>query len=180
MTQARLLFNGKYLNLCERDGWEYAERTTPGGAVIICCVNADDEVVLVEQYRKPIECRTIEMPAGLVGDLDDSETVELAARRELLEETGHTAESIRFLMRGPSSAGMSTETMSFVRATGLQRVGPGGGDASEDIRVHLVARTECARWLEARRAEGYSIDPKLYAGLYFLSFDPDGTPVKQD
>jgi ADP-ribose pyrophosphatase len=54
------------------------------------------------------------------------------------------------------------------------QVGAGGGDASEDILVHRVPRAHCAAFLATKMAEGYSIDPKLYAGLYFIEFDAAG------
>ena len=81
-------------------------------------------MLLVEQYRAAIESKTIEMPAGLVGDLADSadEHAVEAARRELLEETGYEAGRIAFFMAGPSSSGMSNEIMAFVRAYDLRRV----------------------------------------------------------
>lgn len=177
MTETELLFNGRWLRMRRRGTWEYAERVNPGGAVIIVATTDDDEVLFVEQFRVPIQRRTIEMPAGLVGDRDAfaTESVIDSARRELEEETGYRAGDVRFVMAGPSSAGMSTEEVAFVRATKLTRVGDGGGDASEDITVHRVARAQCAAWLSARMADGYSIDPKLYAGLYFLDRDATGT-----
>ena len=58
--------------------------------------------------------------------------------------------------------------ITFVRARGLRRVGPGGGDESEDIVVHEVPLGEAGQWLYARSAEGYSVDPKLFAGLWFI------------
>ena len=111
------------------------------------------------------------------GGLKRGEDKEVAARRELEEETGWRADRVRLLMQGPSSAGMSNEIIAFARASGLTRVGPGGGDDSEDIIVHEVPRTEAAAWLCQKAAEGYAIDPKLYAGLYFVDHDPDGTPA---
>ncbi|GIX35682.1 MAG: DNA mismatch repair protein MutT [Lysobacteraceae bacterium] len=173
-----ILHEGRYLRLRCRDDWEYAERTNARAAVIVVALTPDDRIVFVEQYRIPIDARSIEMPAGLVGDLGDEETIEEAARRELLEETGWAAEGIEFLMAGPSSSGMSNEQIAFVRATGLRRVGPGGGDASESIVVHEVPRREAPAWLFARMQEGYSIDPKLYAGLYFLERNPDGGRIE--
>jgi ADP-ribose pyrophosphatase len=170
MTESETLFNGRWLTLKRRGRWEYVERVNPAGAVIVIAVTDDDEVLFVEQYRHPIECKTIEMPAGLVGDLDEHahEGVEQTAHRELVEEAGYRADSIEFLHAGPSSAGMSTEVIAFVRARGLTRVGDGGGDASEQIVVHRVPRGECHDWLVQKGREGYSIDPKLFAGLYFL------------
>ena len=73
----------------------------------------------------------------------------------------------------PSSAGMSDEIVSFVRASGLRRVGPGGGDDSEDIRVHVVPLQEADRWLRAQAAAGKPMDPKIYAALYWLSQKQD-------
>jgi ADP-ribose pyrophosphatase len=63
---------------------------------------------------------------------------------------------------------MSTEMMHFVRALDLRRVGEGGGDDTENIIVHEVPRTEAGEWLRGKAGEGYSIDPKLFAGLWFL------------
>ena len=178
MTETETLFNGRWLRLKKRGGWEYAERVNPGGAVIVVATTDADEVLFVEQYRVPIECLTIEMPAGLVGDLagNAGEGVVETAERELEEETGYRARRIDFVMAGPSSAGMSTEQVAFVRARGLERVGPGGGDDTEQIVVHHVPRAGVAAWLAARSAAGYSIDPKLYAGLYFLERDARGEP----
>lgn len=170
-----ILHEGRFLRLCKRGRWEYAERTNAGSAVIVVAVTPEDRIVFVEQFREPIQCRSIEMPAGLVGDIDGEESIELAAERELLEETGWQAERVQFLTIGPSSSGMSTELIAFVRAYGLTRVHAGGGDATENITVHEVPRTEAAAWLDTMRRAGYSIDPKLYAGLYFVDRNADGS-----
>ena len=175
MTETTTLFNGRYLRLQRHGQWEYAERTNAGSAVIIVAVTPEDRVVFVEQYRVPVGRRSIEMPAGLVGDLGETESVETAAHRELLEETGWQAERIEYLMAGPSSSGMSNEIIAFVRAHGLRRVHAGGGDEGENITVHEIPRTEAAAWLHAKMLEGYSIDPKLYAGLWFIDRNPDGS-----
>jgi ADP-ribose pyrophosphatase len=164
------LYEGKWLSLRKRGRWEYVERNTPGGAVIILAVTPEDKVLFVEQYRVSIQQNTIEMPAGLVGDLagHDDESPLTAARRELEEETGYRCERVEFVHAGPSSSGMSTEMIAFVRAWELEKVGPGGGDETENIVVHEVPRAEAGAWLFARAAEGYSIDPKLFAGLWFI------------
>ena len=134
-------------------------------------------LLFVEQFRIPMGCNTIEMPAGLDGDLDASDTLELAAKRELLEETGWQANAVQVLMIGPTSAGLSNEMIAFVRATGLTRIHAGGGDDTENITVHEVPVAEAATWLTQKMAEGYSMDPKLWAGLWLLDRNPDGTPV---
>lgn len=180
MEPIQTLHEGRYLRLLKRGRWEYAERTNAGSAVIIVALTPDDRLLFVEQTRVPIQCKSIEMPAGLVGDLGEAESMSTAAHRELEEETGWTASRIEPLTAGPSSSGMSNEIIGFVRAHGLRRVSAGGGDDSEDITVHEVPRSEAAAWLEAKRVEGYSIDPKLYAGLYFVERNPDGSPAVWD
>lgn len=179
MDDNEVLFSGRYLRLRARGGWEYAERTNPGGACVIVAATREGKVLLVEQYRRPIQQATLEFPAGLVGDdLDqaDEATVD-SARRELLEETGYLATSIKPLMGGPSSAGMSNEIMHFVRASGLERIQAGGGVEGENIRVHEVPIEQVARYVAEAIIDGYAIDPKVYAGIYFLHFEIDGTPL---
>lgn len=163
-------YKGRYLSLLERDGWEFASRSNATGVVVLVAVTDSKEIVLVEQFRKPVGKHVIELPAGLVGDLDDSlETTLIAAARELHEETGFEAARMEILMECPSSAGMSDELISFVRASGLHRTGPGGGDDSEDIQVHTIPLDQVDNWLQEQIDAGKPMDPKIYAALYWLS-----------
>ena len=178
MSEARTVYEGKYLRMVVRGQWEYVERThAQGMAVIIIAVTPDDRVLFVEQYRVPVQARTIEMPAGLVGDDHASDTLEEAARRELIEETGWQAGRVQVLLTGPTSSGMSGERIAFVRATQLTQVGAGGGVGGEDITVHAVPRAEAPAWLMARAREGFEVDMKLWAGLWMVDRDPDGSPA---
>ena len=171
-----VLHEGKWLRLCRRGKWEYAERVHAGGmAVLVCALTPDDRVLFVEQHRVPLCARTIEMPAGLVGDQAGEDTLEDAARRELEEETGWRPGRVEVLLVGPTSSGMSNERIALVRARDLVRVGTGGGVDGEDITVHEVPRTEAAAWLVARQCEGYELDLKLWAGLWMLEHNPDGS-----
>ncbi|GAB2660231.1 NUDIX hydrolase [Arenimonas aestuarii] len=173
--QPVVMCEGKYLRLVKSGHWEYAERTNAGSAVIVIAVTPERKLLFVEQFRIPLGAPTIEMPAGLVGDLDEADTMEEAAKRELLEETGWRADEVKVLMVGPTSSGMSNELIAFVRARGLTRVNAGGGDATEDITVHEVPVDEAPRWLAGKMAAGYSMDPKLWAGLWLLDHEPDGS-----
>ncbi|KGQ19552.1 NUDIX hydrolase [Lysobacter dokdonensis DS-58] len=171
-----LLFEGQWLRLVKRGHWESCERTHGKGmAVIIVAATPDDEVLFVEQYRVPLGSKTIEMPAGLVGDQSDNDTLEAAATRELEEETGWRPAHVEVLLVGPTSAGMSNERIAFVRAEGLVRTGAGGGVDGEDITVHAVQRAQAAAWLMRKQAEGYELDLKLWAGLWMLERNPDGS-----
>ncbi|MBA2238559.1 MAG: NUDIX hydrolase [Lysobacter sp.] len=173
------LFEGRWLRVLRRGRWEYAERTHGEGmAVIIVAVTPDDEVLFVEQLRVAVGGRTIEMPAGLVGDQSGEDTMEKAAHRELIEETGWKAEHIDLLLTGPTSSGMSSERIGFVRARGLSKVGDGGGVDSEDIIVHQVPRLDAPAWLMRKHSEGFEIDLKLWAGLWMIDRNPDGSAVE--
>ena len=75
-------YAGRYLSLLERDGWEFASRNNASGVVVLVPVTDHGEIVLVEQFRKPIGKNVIELPAGLVGDHEDPhESILEAARR---------------------------------------------------------------------------------------------------
>ncbi len=176
-----ILYEGKWLRLVRRGKWESCERThdARGMAVIVIAVTPADEVLFVEQYRVPLGAPTIEMPAGLVGDDPGEDTLEDAARRELVEETGWEPGTVEVLLIGPTSAGMSNERIAFVRARDLRKVGEGGGVGGEDITVHAVPRAQAPAWLMRRQAEGYELDLKLWAGLWMIEHNPDGSRVDE-
>jgi len=168
----RLMHKGKYLRLVRKGTWEFIERCNCDGIAIIVPVKEDGTLIFVSQPRVPVARHVVEFPAGLIGDLRPrnarKESMAAAARRELLEETGYRARRIRFLTTGPAASGSSTVLITFFLATGLTRVGPGGGDASENITVFEVPLARADAWLTGMRARGYWVDPKVYTGLYFL------------
>jgi len=169
-AKQKIIGRGKYVELVEEKGWEYIRRHTSTGVVVILATTDAGELVLVEQPRVPIGRRAIELPAGLVGDVrgSEDELFERAAERELEEETGFRAARWAPLIETPSSVGLSSEILTYFRATGLTRVGPGGGDETEDITVHLVPLGEVRAFLSAKLAAGLAIDPKVFVGLYFV------------
>lgn len=165
----RVLAAGKYIRLVQEGQWEYAERAVACGAVAIVAVTDDQDLVLVEQHRVPMGGPTIELPAGLVGDIPGESVADWGeiARRELLEETGFQARRMTRLTFGPMSAGFSSETVALYRASGLKRVHDGGGVEHEQIRVHLVPLSRVEAWLKRKGRSGIHIDQKIFAGLYF-------------
>ena len=176
MSNDKVRYAGRYLSLIERDGWEFTTRPNAHAVVVLIAITQEREIVLVEQFRKPVGSTVLELPAGLVGDNEDpDEPILLAAGRELEEETGFQAESLELVMQCPSSAGMTDEIISFIAARGLQRVGPGGGVDNEDIQTHLVPLDEADDWLQMRYLQGTPLDPKIYTGLHWLRHGMPGS-----
>ncbi len=165
-----ILYKGKYLDLIREDNWEYVKRSTCSGIVVIVPMTHDGKVILVEQFRRPVEAQVIEWPAGLVNDKmpHDPETMEAAARRELLEETGYEAAHVSLLVEGPVSSGLSSEIITFYQALEVVKIASGGGDATESIKVHEVPLRGADLWLYEMEKKGLLVDPKVYVGLYFL------------
>ncbi|OGX42854.1 MAG: hypothetical protein A3G91_00765 [Omnitrophica WOR_2 bacterium RIFCSPLOWO2_12_FULL_50_9] len=161
---------GRFLRLLRKGGREYVERNNCRGIIIIVAMTRDQKVLLVEQYRPPVGKRVIEFPAGLISDRHTlkGESFVMAARRELLEETGYKAERIMPLLKGPVSSGLSADRVTVVRAYGLTKVATGGWDKLESIIVHEVALPRVDRWLRMMTERGVLIEPKVYTGLYFL------------
>ena len=157
---------GRFVRAIARGKWEYASRARDIRAVVILAEH-EGKLILVDQPRVGPDCRCVELPAGLVGDEDPNATVEATAIKELEEETGFTAERVERLGDFYASPGMLSEGFTLVRGHGIRKIGDGGGDENEDIKVHLVARADIPNFVEQKRAEGFGIDVKL---LIFSEF----------
>jgi len=153
-------WEGRFIVAKKRGKWEYVSRTRGISAAVILAID-EGEVILVEQYRVPLGQRCLELPAGLVGDHDEGESVEVSAARELEEETGYRPARIEALGYFHSSPGMVSEGFTLVRATGLTKLGEGGGEGDEDITVHRVPLADIPDYVAAKRAEGVAIDVKI-------------------
>ena len=162
----RVAWQGRWLEVVDRDGWEFVRRRGTSGVVGVVAATPEGKLLLVRQPRRPVGCDTIELPAGLV---DPGEEPLQAAARELLEETGWKAGRLSVICRAPSSAGLTSETLLLVLAQDLERVGEGGGiPGEESIQVVEVPLEEAHAWLESRIAEGSLVDAKIWAALWFL------------
>jgi ADP-ribose pyrophosphatase len=165
----RILAETKYLRLVDRGGWYFVERPFATGVVVLVAVTPDRKLVLVEQHRPALGGNVIELPAGLAGDEPghEAEEMESAARRELLEETGYRAQTIERIVAAATGPGISSEMITFFRATGLEKVGAGGGVAAENITVIEVPLEGAEAWLLERARAGAIIAVKVWAGLWF-------------
>lgn len=141
--------------------WEYVKRTRGVQAAVILALTDARDVVLVEQYRAPLDRVCIEFPAGLIGDEQQGEDGLASAKRELIEETGFQAQTWEAIGSFASSPGMVGEEFLFYRATGLTKVGPGGGVDGENITVHVVPLEKVADFLMSARQRGIAVDTRL-------------------
>jgi ADP-ribose pyrophosphatase len=126
----------------------------PGAVAIVPVVNG--KVMLVEQYRKAIERTTLEIPAGT---LEEGESPEDCAERELMEETGYQASQWDKLIEYYPSPGFSSEIIHVFKASGLKRV----SDAKE-----LPLRYLELHEVEAKIRTGELKDSKTIIGVLMM------------
>lgn len=181
MPEIKILYEGKFMRLVSQNTWEYAERINCAGVVFIIAVTDDRKIVLCEQYRVPLSKDVIEIPAGLVRDTPESqdESFAEAAKRELLEETGFEAEEVVLLFEGPAAVGSSSAMIHFYQAKKIKKVATGGGDETENIKVHEIPLSEVDTWLLEQQKTGKLVDPKIFTALYFLQSETFGKISKK-
>jgi ADP-ribose pyrophosphatase len=176
VVDSRVLHRGRYLEFrvdtIERADGTRSERDIAGhpGAVAIVAIDPDGAVLLVRQWRTPAERVLLEIPAGTL-DVDEAsgaiEDPDLAARRELEEETGYRAASWQRLTSFWSAPGFTSELMHLYLATDLEAVHPDerlGPDEDEHLRLE---RRSLADALEAID-RGEIADAKSIVGLLWV------------
>ena len=183
----KLLHANRWVSLYERDGWVFASRRQPGAAARLDATtvialhgeggaDAPHRLVVLEEYRVPIDGWEFGLPAGL---LDGDEPVVECARRELREETG--LELTRVLEQSGltySSPGLTDENQAFVVVTcrGIPSLQP--GIEGERINVHLLGRAGCRELLERNRAGGAAITSRAWALLVAIAHAGEFAGVK--
>lgn len=127
------------------------------GAVVIVALDAAQNVMLVRQFRKPVEDELLELPAGT---LEPGEGPDECASRELQEETGFSAERLEKLGGFYSAPGFCTEYLHLFMATGLK---PAilAGDDDEDINLVPTPLSQVPDMIKS----GEIRDAKSVAGL---------------
>lgn len=175
VVASRLVHRGRYLSLrvetIERSDGSRSEREIVGhpGAVAVVAIDGADRLALVRQFRLATGGTLLEIPAGTldVGPDGGLEDPELAARRELEEETGLRARSWRRLGSFWTAPGFATERMHLYVATDLEaatdRLGP---DADERLELVWLPFTEV---LEAA-LRGEIADAKSLVGIFWYGW----------
>ncbi len=174
MLKIETLFETRWIQFLRIGHWDFVRRPHSNACVGVLAITPGNEIILVEQFRIPVQKRVIEIPAGIVGDEEEHRGESLAetAGRELLEETGYRAGAIESLIETPTSAGLTSEIMHLFHAKDLMREDEGGGVGGEDITVHHVPLVELRDWLKEREASGCLIDYKIHASLWLAGIGP--------
>ncbi len=136
--------------------WTYVKHTD---AVMILPILNDEEIIMIKQYRPAIGKWIYELPAGMI---EGSEDPKIRAAKELAEETGFTAGSIKPLFESYSSPGFSTEKILFFTATELKK-GRQMLEENEIITVERVKISKAIEMIKSNRVEsGYTIQAILF------------------
>jgi ADP-ribose pyrophosphatase len=136
------------------------EYLTHPGAVAIVALLEDGRVLLERQYRYPIDKACIEIPAG---KLDPDESTLFCAQRELVEETGYTANKWSYIRRIHPVISYSTEFIDIYLAEDLV---PGKSklDEEEFLDVFAAPLDQLIAWVEG----GEITDVKTTISAYWL------------
>jgi 8-oxo-dGTP pyrophosphatase MutT (NUDIX family) len=103
--------------------------------VVAMALNAKGDLLLVKQYRYPVDEVLLELPGGFI---DGDELPEQAVRRELLEETGYAFKEIRFLGSAAANPGVLNNLTHFFLAMGGERIQDQHLDPNESIQVEIM------------------------------------------
>ena len=130
------IYEGKIINLRRdkvtvKNGTSYREIIEHNGGAVLLAITDDKKMIMIRQFRKPAEKVMFEVPAGKI---DPGEDPIVTAGRELKEETGYTAEEIRYLTRFYPSVGYSKEVLYLYLCTGLT---PGETDFDENEAIDM-------------------------------------------
>ncbi len=165
-TSQEYIYFGRILNLrvdtvrLANGGIARREIVEHHDAVTVVPMDDKGNVLFVRQFRKPTEQELYELPAGV---MNEGESPEQAAQRELSEETGLKAGTLKHLAGCYSSAGFCTEYMHIFAATDLSPM-QGTPDEDEDITLHWIPLTDALGMI----ATGELRDAKTLIGLLLV------------
>ena len=163
------IFDGKVIKVkvdtVELPNGKHATRelVSHPGAVGVLAITDDQKIILVRQFRKPLEKMNLEIPAG---KLEPNEDPMECALRELKEETGYTASNMTQITKFYTSPGFANEIIYLYHAEGLEN---GEATPDEDEFVELVSLTleEALQLI----AEGEIVDGKTIIAIYYWQIE---------
>lgn len=163
-VNSRKVYEGAILNVrvdtvTAPKGRAHREIVEHNGAVAAVAMTDDERILMVRQYRYACDQVVLELPAGKI-DKGENDP-EAAMRRELKEETGYEAETIRYLGCINPSVGYSEEVIHLYLMTGLS-AGEQKLDEDEALDVELMPFEEVYQMA----AEGKLTDAKTIAGVF--------------
>lgn len=176
----KTLYKTKFLELREGEkSWYYVHRGNSGKIVIIIPVIRNEKIVFLKTKRPPLVTEgydgyNIELPAGLSQDEDKNETLIECAKRELLEETGLKAESIKLLCGSlTSSAGLTDEISAVYRAdiTDDTIVSKPTTDGGVIQKIECVNISDLGSWIKSEEKNGNTIGAQTLASLFLFLCD---------
>ena len=161
-----LIYKGNYLNLInvevELPNGNKSNRDIikhPGACAIIAFLN-EESIILIEQFRKPLEKNILEIPAG---KLNKNEDPMLCAHRELEEETGYKAKDMTYLGSIATAPGFCDEIIHLYKASNLYK-GIKSCDEDELTNVKFFTLDEVKHMIK----QGEIIDTKTISILAYL------------
>jgi len=136
------------------------EIITHPGAVAIVPVLPKKKIVLIRQYRKPIEKNLLEIPAGT---LDEKESPLNCAKRELIEETGYKTKYIKKITTIYPAPGYTSECIHIYKATKLIKVGT-NLEPDEFIKTEILSFNKIKKLIK----QGKIRDAKTLVALRYI------------
>lgn len=154
-----------------KDGYQ-----TPAGKIVdpyfvvelpvsVCAlaITENNEVILVEQYRHPIDQKILEIPGGFI---DEGEDPKQAIARELLEETGYSFDEYIEVGKTAANPGVLNNFTYLFLATGGKKVAQQSLDANEEITMHFIPLEEVRTMLK-----GNKVPQAMHALCMFYAFE---------
>lgn len=166
LVEQKEVFNGKVLKMITEivelpNGKEgYREIVKHPGAVAILAINDKGNVILVEQYRRAVDKILLEIPAG---KLEKEEEIEVAAKRELEEETGYKSRKFTYLGKIYTAPGFTDEVIHIYKAEELYK-GEVNRDEDEFINVIEMSVEDIKKSIK----EGNILDSKTISSIMFI------------